>query len=111
MRAEELEAGLLRWLIPDELREEVKAALEGDSNDAEHDALVAVADTLGIRYEIDPDLYNSDWVEIETVDAQSGEGVFNQATPDRVEYVNEAGEAKYIEWPFIRSLRFPNRGG
>ena len=29
----------------------IKAALEGDSNDAEHDALVAVADALGIEWE------------------------------------------------------------
>jgi hypothetical protein len=35
------------------LRETVKDALEGDSNDADHDALVACADFLGIEY--DPD--------------------------------------------------------
>jgi len=40
--------------IDDELRSEIKAALEGDSNDAEHDALAAVAMTLGIEYR-DPD--------------------------------------------------------
>lgn len=32
---------------------EITDALEGDSNDAEHAALVTVADTLGIGY--DPD--------------------------------------------------------
>lgn len=32
------------------LHAEIKAALEGDSNDAEHDALVSVADALGIDY-------------------------------------------------------------
>jgi hypothetical protein len=37
-----------------ELRAEIKAALEGDSNDAEHDALASVASTLGIEYR-DPD--------------------------------------------------------
>lgn len=36
------------------LREEIKNALEGDSNDAEHDALVSVAQILRIDY--DPDL-------------------------------------------------------
>lgn len=35
------------------LRMEIKDALEGDSNDAEHNALVSVADALGIDY--DPD--------------------------------------------------------
>ena len=32
------------------LRAEIKAALEGDSNDAEHDALVSVAGWLGIEW-------------------------------------------------------------
>lgn len=32
-----------------DLRAEIKAALEGDSNDAEHDALVSVADRLGVE--------------------------------------------------------------
>lgn len=36
------------------LHKEIRAALEGDSNDAEHDALVSVADMLGITYK-DPD--------------------------------------------------------
>lgn len=36
---------------PSSLRTIVRAALEGDSNDAEHDALVAVADWLGITYD------------------------------------------------------------
>jgi hypothetical protein len=31
--------------------EGIKAALEGESNDAEHDALSGVADTLGIEWE------------------------------------------------------------
>lgn len=33
-----------------ELREEIRAALEGDSNDAEHDALVSVAEAFGIKW-------------------------------------------------------------
>jgi hypothetical protein len=37
--------------IDETLRAEIKAALEGDSNDAEHDALAAVAEALGIKYE------------------------------------------------------------
>jgi hypothetical protein len=36
------------------LREEIRDALEGESNDAEHDALVSVAGALGIHYT--PDL-------------------------------------------------------
>lgn len=35
----------------DGLREDVKAALEGDSNDAEHDALVMVAEHFGVNYD------------------------------------------------------------
>lgn len=34
--------------VPDE--DEIRAALEGESNDAEHDALVMVADGLGIEW-------------------------------------------------------------
>lgn len=34
----------------EELGEDIKSALEGDSNDAEHDALASVAMTLGIEY-------------------------------------------------------------
>jgi hypothetical protein len=43
-----------KWRLyePVTLVSEIVAALEGDSNDAEHDALVAVADWLGIRYNI-----------------------------------------------------------
>ena len=37
-----------------ELHAQIKAALEGDSNDAEHDALAAIAEELGIEY--DPEL-------------------------------------------------------
>jgi hypothetical protein len=37
----------------DSLASEIREALEGPSNDAEHDALAAVADFLGIDY--DPD--------------------------------------------------------
>lgn len=33
------------------LADDVRQALEGDSNDAEHDALVAVAEALGIDYD------------------------------------------------------------
>lgn len=33
------------------LADEIRRALEGDSNDAEHDALVSVAGFLGIDYE------------------------------------------------------------
>ena len=36
------------WL--DGTADEIRQALEGDSNDAEHDALVSVADWLGIHY-------------------------------------------------------------
>lgn len=36
--------------ISEQTRAEVKAALEGDSNDAEHDALVSVAGELGISW-------------------------------------------------------------
>jgi hypothetical protein len=36
--------------VDDSLRRRVRDALEGDSNDAEHDALVAVANALGISY-------------------------------------------------------------
>jgi hypothetical protein len=35
---------------PAGLLEEIKAALEGDSNDAEHDALVSVAERLGLTW-------------------------------------------------------------
>lgn len=34
------------------LRAEIKSALEGDSNDLEHDALVSVADALGVGWEV-----------------------------------------------------------
>ena len=34
--------------MDDELREQIRAALQGDSNDAEHDALYAVAEAFGI---------------------------------------------------------------
>lgn len=34
----------------DDIAAEVKRALEGDSNDAEHDALVAVAEHFGLDY-------------------------------------------------------------
>lgn len=34
----------------------VREALEGDSNDAEHDALASVATDLGVRYELADDL-------------------------------------------------------
>jgi hypothetical protein len=37
--------------IDDSLTALIREALEGDSNDAEHDALVRVADALGIHYE------------------------------------------------------------
>jgi hypothetical protein len=40
--------------MTDALVEVVRDALEGESNDAEHDALVAVAEAFGIRYT--PDL-------------------------------------------------------
>jgi hypothetical protein len=42
-----------------ELRAQVKEALEGDSNDSEHDALVACADWFGVDYE-SPDAFRSD---------------------------------------------------
>lgn len=34
----------------DDVRDQIKDALEGDSNDAEHDALAMVADVLGIEW-------------------------------------------------------------
>jgi hypothetical protein len=34
----------------DEIRDEIRDALEGDSNDAEHDALAMVAEVLGIEW-------------------------------------------------------------
>ena len=37
--------------LPAQLVEQIKAALEGDSNDAEHDALYAVANEFGIMIE------------------------------------------------------------
>lgn len=36
--------------VPDELARTIRAALEGDSNDAEHDALVEVAQHFGVAY-------------------------------------------------------------
>jgi hypothetical protein len=39
------------------LRDEIKDALEGDSNDAEHDALVSCADSLSIAWEATPDAF------------------------------------------------------
>lgn len=40
-----------------ELRDEIKAALEGYSNDAEHDALVSVAEAFGIEYDPEASYY------------------------------------------------------
>ena len=40
---------LLLWLTNPTLGAQVTAALNGDSNDAEHDALVAVAEAFGIK--------------------------------------------------------------
>lgn len=37
--------------VDDDLRDTIVSALEGDSNDADHDALVEVAEALGISYE------------------------------------------------------------
>lgn len=39
--------------IDEDLAAHVRGALQGESNDAEHDALVAVADHFGIRYAAD----------------------------------------------------------
>ena len=41
---------LANTALDSELRAEITAALEGDSNDAEHDALASVAAALGIEY-------------------------------------------------------------
>jgi hypothetical protein len=50
-RAGELSAGKRVDRAPlDSLAEEIKKALEGDSFDAEHDALVCAADLLGIEW-------------------------------------------------------------
>lgn len=46
---EEAREVLGRWPGGD-LRDVIRAALEGDSNDAEHDALIAVADSLDIEW-------------------------------------------------------------
>jgi|SRR5215831_335772 len=52
LRTQEVEAELLRKPSEeDSLRAEIKAALEGDSNDAEHEALVSVALHLDIDYD------------------------------------------------------------
>lgn len=45
--------------MDDDLREQVKLALQGDSNDDEHDALAAVAAAFAIEY-INPDEYSDD---------------------------------------------------
>lgn len=50
-----------RWEVRDrvvdaDLATEVREALEGDSNDAEHDALVSVAEALNITYSTDEDI-------------------------------------------------------
>lgn len=37
--------------LPADVRAEIKSALDGDSNDAEHDALATVADHFGIEVE------------------------------------------------------------
>lgn len=42
-------------MIDDDLREQIKSALEGDSNDEEHDALAAVAEALGISWSPEED--------------------------------------------------------
>jgi hypothetical protein len=52
--------GAIRFDVDEDLRAEVKAALEGDSNDAEHDALDAVAGALGI-----------DWISFEDKEVAS----------------------------------------
>lgn len=55
--------------------DEIRRALEGDSNDAEHDALVSVASTLGITYR-DPDHEDEDY---ELPDGALGEAKENQS--------------------------------
>lgn len=40
-------------VVSDDLQTEIREALEGDSNDAEHDALVSVAQELGIELSTD----------------------------------------------------------
>ena len=47
-------------LISQGLAEDIRAALEGDSNDAEHDALSAVASSLGISWTPYDDLMGDD---------------------------------------------------
>lgn len=106
-------------LFQDEVRAmlaQVKAALEGDPDVAEHDALMTVAGVFGIEWVVAEDLeepdpsLRSDWVELWTVDGQHGAGIWHKADDDQVQYV-DGGAPKYIEWPFIRSINFPNRGG
>lgn len=48
---EQAEAALASIVITDELRNEIRSALQGDSNDAEHDALVSVAAHFGVDWE------------------------------------------------------------
>ena len=43
-----------------ELAQEIKDALQGDSNDAEHDALVGVAYALGLEWEDPDDVLNDE---------------------------------------------------
>lgn len=45
--------------VPASLASEVREALEGDSNDAEHDALVSVAQHFGIEYGREEDAYTN----------------------------------------------------
>lgn len=44
----------------DSVLDEIKSALEGDSNDAEHDALVSAAGTFGIEYRNPDDVTEDD---------------------------------------------------
>jgi hypothetical protein len=59
MNHPEIDAGIMRRHVLEASDDQVldaarivRSALEGESNDAEHDALVLVADLLGIEYEV-----------------------------------------------------------
>jgi hypothetical protein len=52
--------------MSDDLARQVREALEGESNDAEHDALAAVAESFEIPYNPDPDDDSTKLVHVST---------------------------------------------
>lgn len=65
-----------------DLRDEIKAALEGDSNDAEHDALVAVADFFGIAYEASDEPSDDAFYNRPGFEGGIPDGSLNEESPD-----------------------------